>query len=89
MPGDAAEMIEENFADVLDGIAISNGIVRMSLAKADPDVQGKTIPVCRVVMPVRGFLDAYETLLEHAKGLAEAPVVVTAAPVAPRSPNFG
>ena len=76
-------MAADLFVDGIGGISISAGMVRLELVSQSP--AGVDIRQ-RVVMPVQGFLDAYQRLGRFGATLAPA-----AAPAGslPKSPNFG
>ncbi len=91
-------MTDEIYVDVIGGVGISAGLVRIDLTSRQAvtgEPNGRAETCQRVIMPIQGFLAAMVTMTELAETLTatrppaprpESPVAAEARP--PQSPNF-
>ena len=84
-------MTAELFIDVIGGISVNAGLVRIELTArqtADGQPTDRMEVRQRVIMPIQGFLTAFATLSEMAEKLGASAGTVAETAKAPQSPNF-
>lgn len=73
-------MTEQVFADGIARIRVLNGTVRVEFGSNVDTVEGKAVlePQVRVVMPVQGFVDAFNTMQRAMNALMQSGAVAPA-----------